>query len=148
MIAWRIRRAVAQDAALLAQLEREAFGARSWGADSLAGGVSAPGVFALAGETPDAPPQGFAIWRLLEDEAEILTLGVAPSARRQGLGAALLDAAIAAARDAGAERLFLEVDDGNRSALALYRGRGFAQIGVRRGYYRDGADALVMRLAL
>ena len=148
MTPWRIRPAAAQDAVLLSQLEREAFGARSWGADSLSGSVSAPGVFTLVGETADAPPQGFAVWRLLDGEAEILTLGVAPDARRLGLGGALLDSALEDARHRSARRLFLEVDAGNAPALALYGARGFAQVGIRRGYYRDGADALVMSLTL
>jgi ribosomal-protein-alanine N-acetyltransferase len=86
--------------------------------------------------------------RVAADEAEILTLAVAPEARRTGLGRALLDAACEAARAAGAVRLFLEVSATNQAARALYDAAGFQQIGRRRRYYADGSDALTMSLTL
>ena len=61
----------------------------------------------------------------------------------------LVEAALAAARAAGAESAFLEVAEGNAVALALYRGVGFAETGRRRAYYahadRAAEDALVLR---
>ena len=145
---WRLRPAVAADEDALCALERLAFGARSWGADSVRGGLGAAGVAVVVGETPGGDAKGFAMWRDLGEEAEILTLGVAVDARRAGLGALLLDAAIRAARAAGARRMFLEVDAGNEPAIRLYRKGGFIDAGLRKGYYRDGADAVVMALDL
>ena len=49
---------------------------------------------------------------------------------------------------AGARRMFLEVDAGNEPAIRLYRKGGFIDAGLRKGYYRDGADAVVMALDL
>ena len=144
---WRLRPAVAADEDALCALERLAFGARSWGADSVRGSLGAAGVAVVVGETPGGDAKGFAMWRDLGDEAEILTL-VAVEARRAGLGALLLDAAIRAARAAGARRMFLEVDAGNEPAIRLYRKGGFIDAGLRKGYYRDGADAVVMALDL
>jgi ribosomal-protein-alanine N-acetyltransferase len=91
------------------------------------------------------PAQGFVLARTAADEAEVLTLAVLPAARRQGIGGALLAEALAGARLRGACAMFLEVSARNAAALALYAGAGFAEVGRRRRYYADGADALVLR---
>jgi ribosomal-protein-alanine N-acetyltransferase len=88
---------------------------------------------------------GFILVREAAGEAEILTLAVAPEARRQGMGQALVEAAIARL---GPAELFLEVAADNDAAIALYKQAGFAQAGVRRGYYpRPGGrvDALLLK---
>jgi [ribosomal protein S18]-alanine N-acetyltransferase len=74
---------------------------------------------------------------------------VAPEVRGQGVGARLLDDALAAARRNGATAAYLEVRDSNAAARALYASRGFEQVGRRRNYYRKPVeDALVMRRVL
>lgn len=102
-------------------------------------------------------PKGFVLVRMAADEAEILTIAVSRSARGLGLGRRLMEAIM---RDLYADRiinLFLEVDETNRAALALYRSLGFAEVGERQSYYtveseRNKADnrhrALVMRCDL
>ncbi len=95
---------------------------------------------------------GFALFRAVADEAEILTLSVLPEARRSGLGAGLLAGCEDGARTAGAARLFLEVAAGNGAARALYDRAGYRECGRRKGYYRrpDGSrdNAVVMEKAL
>ncbi len=97
-------------------------------------------------------PGGFILLRAVADEAEILTLAVRPSARRQGLGARLVSEGAASAAARGATRLFLEVAGDNAAALALYTGAGFAEVGRRPGYYArsggDRQDALLLALNL
>ena len=76
-----------------------------------------------------------------------LGLMVAASHRRQGVGRALLDAAVEWARRAGVRKLELHVFPWNEPAIRLYEGYGFEREGVRRGHYeRDGdlVDALLM----
>ena len=72
----------------------------------------------------------------------------ASSARRAGLGRALVEAAALEAARSGARSLFLEVAQDNAAAAALYRGAGFVEAGRRPGYYRRGdappADALIL----
>ena len=85
--------------------------------------------------------------RVASDEAEILTLAVAPGARGKGLGRALLSAAIAEAARRGAKAIFLEVGRDNPAALALYAALRFANVGSRKGYY-GVRDASVLRLSL
>ncbi|NOX94341.1 MAG: ribosomal protein S18-alanine N-acetyltransferase [Alphaproteobacteria bacterium] len=148
MTRWRVWLAQRNEEAALIQLEAQSFGARSWGENSLKESFSTPGVAILMAGSDEKPPVGFAIWRDLGGEAELLTLGVATDHLRAGVGQALLEAVMDGARSAKAERLFLEVDDGNEAARGLYTSAGFELAGVRRAYYRDGADALVMQLLL
>jgi [ribosomal protein S18]-alanine N-acetyltransferase len=92
---------------------------------------------------------GFASATLLldgvENRCEVDTMAVDPGVRQQGVGAALLEAVMAWAADRGARRLGLEVRASNAAALMLYRRRGFAEEGWRRGYFADPEeDALVL----
>ena len=93
--------------------------------------------------------RGFALSRIVADEAEILTIAVNPASRRHGVGKDLLRAHLAEVARAGAATIFLEVDADNVAALALYARFGFVKVGERAGYYRrpDGkaAKALIMR---
>lgn len=95
---------------------------------------------------------GFILSRRAADEAEILTIAIDPAARRRGLATALLGYHISQLARLGVAHLFLEVDQLNAAALALYRRYGFAQVGRRPGYYArpDGtrAMALVLRCDL
>jgi ribosomal-protein-alanine N-acetyltransferase len=90
-------------------------------------------------------PIGFVLARLVAGEAEILTIAVARTHRRQGLGWQLLDAVLRELHAQRAEALFLEVDETNIGAIALYRRMGFRQVGKRPGYYQSDRGALVMR---
>jgi ribosomal-protein-alanine N-acetyltransferase len=96
-------------------------------------------------------PGGFALGQVMADEAELLTIAVAPADRRRGLGRQLLDAFLSACAARGAAAVFLEVDAGNAPALALYHSAGFLEAGRRRAYYHapDGSstDALILRRA-
>jgi [ribosomal protein S18]-alanine N-acetyltransferase len=79
-------------------------------------------------------------------QADVLTIAVRESRWGLGIGSALLDALIRAARDRDCAEVFLEVRADNPRAQGLYHRRGFAEIGVRRGYYKpSGVDAIVMR---
>lgn len=95
---------------------------------------------------------GFAVTRQIGDEAELLTICVAPAHRRTGAGRHLLADTLEGLRRNGATNLFLEVAADNTAARALYASEGFTEAGRRKGYYRrpDGArtDALVLRRAL
>src|SRR5262249_14613116 len=91
---------------------------------------------------------GFIMSRLATDEAEILSIAVEPARRGRGLARALLDRNLRRLGGAGARAVFLEVDEGNVSARALYRRAGFREVGRRPGYYSNGqtaAAALILR---
>ncbi len=118
----------------------------AWSMASFADLLDAPGVFL------ETAPTGFALGRVILDEAELLTLAVDPAARRQGTGARLLAAFETSAVGQRATRAYLEVASDNMPAIALYRGAGYAVSGKRPGYYRTGGglriDALLMDRAL
>lgn len=80
---------------------------------------------------------------LIVDELHITLVAVAPERRRQGLGRQVLEALLRRAQADGASRATLEVAAANGAARALYGACGFRQAGVRRGYYRNGDDALI-----
>ena len=83
----------------------------------------------------DDEPAGFAMARMIVDEAELLLIAVRPGFRGRGIGRDLLRQVQAAAAERGARRLHLEMRDGN-PAEHLYRRFGFEKIGQRKGYYR------------
>ena len=83
-----------------------------------------------------AGPVGFVLARLAAGEAEILTIAVARAHRRQGLGRELMDAVLRRLHAQRTEALFLEVDEANFPAIALYRRLGFQEVGKRPAYYQ------------
>lgn len=133
------------DPARLAAVHAAAFD-RPWTSDAFAQLLSQPGVFAIS------RPDGFILLRTTADEAELLTLAVAPGARRNGLGRWLATEGAKRAKAAGARRLFLEVADDNLAARRLYAVLGFQETGRRKRYYArpdaPAVDALLLRLNL
>ena len=136
-------------ARLAAALHETSFNS-PWSDDEFARLLEQPGVAGLLWQ--ETAPTGFILIRAVADEAEILTLAVAPPHRRQGIGALLLGEAGEMLRSGGTRRLFLEVAADNPAARALYTRYGFLVTGRRAGYYDRGpaprADALVMTLEL
>ncbi len=127
--------------------------AHPWPADELAALIARPTTLAAAALDPaNATLRGFVLARLAADEAEILTIAVELAMRGRGVGRALLAENLRQAANAGARAMFLEVDESNAPALALYARFGFVKVGERIGYYRrkDGsrATAAVMRKTL
>lgn len=81
---------------------------------------------------------------LVVDELQITALAVHPDHRRQGLARQVLEAMLRLGREAGATRATLEVASTNGAARALYAGLGFNDVAVRRAYYRNGDDAVIL----
>lgn len=137
------------DLPALATIHAAAFPETPWGAPQLAQLLAMPGCGGLlAQEGAAGPIAGFLLWRQVLDEAELLTLAVAPARRRAGLGGHLLESLAALLAAAGVRTLHLEVAAGNASALALYRDLGFVVTGRRGKYYQSGQDALLMQRPL
>ncbi len=131
-------------AAVMAAIHAGAFpSAETWDAAAIATLLGQPGVFGCVDTRG-----GMVMARQAADEAEVLTLAVQPAVRGCGIGAGLLAAAARRAAGLGAAVLFLEVSEANGPARRLYARAGFVQAGLRRGYYADGASALVLRKPL
>jgi ribosomal-protein-alanine N-acetyltransferase len=160
----RIAHAGTGDAAGIARLHGRLFDP-SWDETAVTQLMQPPAAVALlavaapaqtsSGAAPEAVPSpllGFLLARIAADEAEVLSLGVAPQCQRHGLARRLLAALRDELQGKGAKRLFLEVAADNTPAVGLYLSFGFREVGRRRAYYaRRGAaaaDAVVLALAL
>ena len=130
--------------------EHEMFGTEAWTAASYREELAdTRHRHYLAAEDDAGRLLGWAGVMVVADAAQILTIGVVPEARRQGLGQRLLDALLAEAGRRGAAAVFLEVRVDNEAALELYRRNGFRQLRVRRGYYGHGrVDGVEMQRVL
>lgn len=150
-----LRRLDEDDCALMADIHATGF-VPAWGTEDMIGLLRQDTVFGyLALDTGPLirnRPLGFVLTRMAADEAEILTVVVMTRARGRGVGRALMKETLRKLYAERVEKLLLEVDETNHSALTLYRDLGFDQVGVRKGYYTNaekregvtGGTALVM----
>ncbi len=83
--------------------------------------------------------KGFTVFSVIDGEVEIYDIAVAPADRKRGVGKALISYALSLAKTA-----FLEVRESNLAARALYESCGFRAAGIRKKYYSDGENAVVM----
>jgi [ribosomal protein S18]-alanine N-acetyltransferase len=128
------------DVEALAELHGRCF-AQGWQADGFARLLRAEATLALLARAPETGAMlGFVLGQHAVDEAEVLTIAVAPEARRQGTGRFLMDNLGLLAASRGAERLYLDVAADNLPAIGLYRVLGFRETGRRRGYYTIGPE--------
>jgi ribosomal-protein-alanine N-acetyltransferase len=146
-VAYRIRSAVAADAALLVEIERRCF-SDPWSENSFREALASPWTFGLVAHSV-RQIAGYLIGREVAGTGEILNLAVAPDCRRRGVARALLRSGLSIFRKRGVEEVFLEVRESNRSAQSLYLSCGFRPVGQRSAYYRNPKeDALVLWLPL
>jgi ribosomal-protein-alanine N-acetyltransferase len=142
----RIAAALPRDAAALAALHGVSFN-RGWGEQEFEQLLTDRNVVAdrmAAGRKTI----GFILSRRAAEEAEILSVAVAPAFRGRGHSRALIDLHMRRLAGLGVRALFLEVDEGNIPARALYAGAGFREVGRRPGYYAKDAAARASALVL
>jgi ribosomal-protein-alanine N-acetyltransferase len=130
----------------VAELEKAAFH-DFWPAEMLACEIEHPRAILLIA-LRDGRPVGYAAFRHAAGEAELLRLAVRPEERRRGVGRALFFEGAGRLQAEGVQAVFLEVRLDNAPAIALYESLGFTRTGRRRGYYRDGTDALIYVLEI
>ncbi len=138
-----LRRAAAADLPALVALERACF-ADPWSESALAAELALPQA-RLEVAVTGVGVVGYAAWRLLPGEAELLKVAVRPALRRGGIARQLIERGLVALAAAGARSFHLEVRESNHGAIALYERLGFAVVGRRAAYYSDGSAALLLR---
>jgi len=131
-------------------MERAYFSVQ-WSEDTMMWALTNPNIHAVGAEV-DGIFVGYAFLRHcladgLSDQAELLNIAVDAENRGRGIGTQLLTYMMQLAWDGGAESIFLEVRQSNKTARRLYTEAGFTPIGIRRGYYSlPTEDAVVMRV--
>ena len=139
------------DLDVLASIHAMCFPGAAWDRPALAGILAMQGADARLAEEPGRP-LGLIFAIILGEEAEVLTIGVAPGARRLGIARLLLADLYERAGARGANRVVLEVAADNGSAITLYETEGFRTVGLRHGYYQrergPAIDAWLLRRML
>ena len=143
----QIRRMTPADIDALMPYERGMFGTEAWSRNGYRSELAdRRRRYYVVAEGADRELLGWAGVLVVGQTAEILTVGVIPSARRAGIARRLVATLLAEATERGAVEAFLEVRVDNAAARELYRTEGFADVGLRPGYYDGGRiDAVTMR---
>lgn len=149
--AYRIRPTGREHAKTLADIHKRCF-AKGWSHLEFESFFDRSGVFSAIAYHPEQGAVGFVLCWIIEDQCDILSMGVLPDYRRDGLGMMLLEDAMENAKNLGAAHMMLEVNANNVAAQTLYTTHGFESFSTRKNYYThaDGthADAICMRKPL
>ena len=114
----------------------------AWDEKMLVSSFNAGNFFGFIAE--DTAPIGFITYSVNIDTADMQDLFVAEKCRKKGVGYALVVAFIEGTKAVGVKKLFLEVRESNLPAINLYKKAGFTLLSVRKKYYSDGENALVL----
>jgi ribosomal-protein-alanine N-acetyltransferase len=144
-----VQRVTSADIRAIAEIERRSF-SDPWSEQSFRDLLAHSRMYFACIHSPEGPAaarvQGYVVAWFAGGQGEIANLAVDPAVQGQGLGSALLDAALEEARRHSTEEVFLEVRNSNARARGLYESRGFTEVGRRRRYYRRPAeDAVILR---
>lgn len=145
----RLRDASLADLDDITALESALFGSDAWSREMLREELAGANRRYIVLVDADDSIRGYAGLLVLGTDGDIQTIAVAPELRGAGHGRAVMNELLDEAARRGASQVFLEVRADNPPARGLYASLGFAEIGVRPGYYQpEGIDAVVMQLQL
>lgn len=134
------------DLSAVMRVERETFPHDAWSEGMLRGELDdQPRTRHYVVALMDDEIVGYAGLLAAGDQADVQTIAVLAARRRAGIGGAMLTELLAEAVRRKARSVFLEVRADNPDAQAVYDRFGFERIGVRRHYYEDGTDAIMMK---
>ncbi len=141
-----LRQMTVDDLPAVMKIERETFPLDAWSEGMLRGELDdQPRTRHYVVALVDDEIVGYAGLSAAGDQADVQTIAVSAIHRRAGIGGAMLTELLAEAVRRGAQSVFLEVRADNPDAQAVYDRFGFERIGVRRRYYEDGTDAIMMK---
>jgi [ribosomal protein S18]-alanine N-acetyltransferase len=140
-----LRRLQMRDLNAIEQIERESY-PTPWSRSMFAGELAKPSSISLGAFAPNTRSLlGYLIISRYVDAWHVMNLAVAPTHRRKGIAASLLQRLFELTAGDGRRGYTLEVRISNDVAIRLYEQAGFKARGVRRGYYTDNReDALIM----
>ena len=141
-----IRRGELKDRERIMALERSSM-LHPWAEEDITALLKDDNKIALVFED-EGKIEGYVGCSYVLDEAEIGNICVAPQRRREGMAKALLQSLFDMLAGYGILTVFLEVESGNKGAVALYEKTGFERYNERRDYYGEGRNALLFRKEL
>ena len=118
----------------------------SWNAETFEALLTTFGTKGVVLQNHEKTPLGFILYRQAFDDSEILTFCILPNEQNKGYGHLLLNEMIHALDKPG--KSFLEVGEHNKEAIYLYKKNGFKITHIRKNYYGDGKNALMMMLEI
>ena len=137
------------DIPVLVSLDKELFPYSPWSAGQYREEISAPTRLFVVALDDASSVIGYAgVFAPGGAEADILTVGVVPQHRGQGIARSLMARITQWAIDQGSIAMMLEVKTDNGEAISLYESLGYSKLNVRKDYFGSGLDALVMRKEL
>ena len=151
-----IRRMTTDDIPVVAEIEKQCF-SQPWSEKSFEDSITREDtIFLLCEDSVKEPDDacekvitGYIGMYLSFDEASITNVAVSPEFRKRGYGEQLVLAAKKAAREFGAEAIFLEVRVSNAPAISLYKRNGFEELGIRKKFYEHPVeDAIIMKVGI
>jgi ribosomal-protein-alanine N-acetyltransferase len=147
MIIYRI--ATAFDLPVFVSLDKELFPYSPWSSSQYKEEFSSPTRHFVVALDDQQSIVGYAgVFAPGAAEADVLTVGVVPEHRGQGIAKALMALITDWAKAQGSTAMMLEVKTDNSDAIGLYQSLGYAKLNVRKDYFGPGLDAQVMRLEL
>jgi len=137
------------DIPVLVSLDKELFPYSPWSAGQYREEISAPTRLFVVALDDASSVIGYAgVFAPGGAEADVLTVGVVPIHRGQGIARELMARITQWAIDQGSIAMMLEVKTDNVEAISLYESLGYSKLNVRKDYFGSGLDALVMRKEL
>lgn len=144
-----LRPMVHEDLAQVTAIDRHWFPV-PWKQDQFEGEMAKPYALAwvLTDDETDSLVYGYVVCHVIDEQADLLTIAVSPNATGFGFGTLLITQAIRNAGKNGAKLMNLEVRRSNQVALKFYHRFGFQVLHVRKSFYANGEDALILRKTL
>ena len=143
------REANAFDLPVFVSLDKDLFPYSPWSASQYKEEFSSPTRHFFVALDQEESIIGYAgVFAPGDTEADILTVGVVPNHRGQGIAKALMALLTDWANAQGSTAMMLEVKTDNHEAIGLYEALGYLKLNVRKDYFGAGLDAQVMRLEL
>lgn len=128
---------------ILTELERACFPEDFWTEANIRSALTRDDVIYRIEYGEDGGPVGYCIGAAAYGEAELYRIGVLPEQRLRGIGKRILTEFTEICPE-DTEKIFLEVRESNRPAIALYKSCGFKSAAVRKNYYGAGENAVIM----
>jgi ribosomal-protein-alanine acetyltransferase len=138
-----VERATVADLHRISELEKQCF-PDAWSEGALLSQINGEFYLTFVLKNEAGELLGYISGSLLSTEAEIFRVATDVSRRRQKIGSTLVSHFISYTKERGCSQIFLEVRESNTPARALYTSLGFAENGVRRGYYKNPKEDAIL----